>query len=64
MRSCVEFSAPCSSLTVVVVVAPARGGWMEAEIGAVTGGDGTAVTGVPAPGSVFTETESDSRKQV
>lgn len=48
MRSCVELSAPCSCLTVVA----AEGTEMGA--GAVTGGDGPAVTAVPAPGSVFT----------
>ena len=50
MRSCVELSAPCSCLTVVAAEA------MLTEVGTetVTGGDGPAVTAVPAPGSVFT----------
>lgn len=55
MRSCDEFSAPCSCLTVVAAEAT----WTEeAGAGVVTGGDGPAVTAVPAPGSVFTVEES------
>lgn len=50
MKSCMELSAPCSCLTVVAAEAT----WTEVGMGAVTGGDGMAVTGVPAPGSVFT----------
>lgn len=59
MRSCIELSAPCSCLTVVAVEVT----WTEVGTGAVTGGDGPAVTAVPAPGSVFTvaaEREKDS----
>lgn len=52
MRSCAELSAPCSCLTVVAAEAT----WAEVGTGAVTGGDGPAVTAVPAPGSVFTVT--------
>lgn len=55
MRSCDEFSAPCSCLTVVAAEAT----WTEeAGAGVVTGGDGPAVTAVPAPGSIFTVEES------
>lgn len=56
MRSCAELSAPCSCLTVVAA-------WTEVGPGAVTGGDGPAVTAVLAPGSVFTvAAQSDSKK--
>lgn len=50
MRSCAGCSAPCSCLTVVA----SEETWTEVEMGVVTGGDGPAVTAVPAPGSVFT----------
>lgn len=50
MKSCAELSAPCSCLTVVAAEAT----WTEVGTGAVTGGDGPAVTAVPAHGSVFT----------
>lgn len=45
MRSCAEFSAPCSCLTVVAAEAT----WTEAGMA-----PGPAVTAVPTPGSVFT----------
>lgn len=49
MRSCAEFSAPCSCLTVVAAEAT----WTGADPG-VGAGPGPAVTAVQAPGSVFT----------
>lgn len=57
MRSCAEFSAPCSCLTVVAAEAT----WTEVGTGTVTGGDGPAVTAVPAPGSVFTVAAEHNR---
>lgn len=50
MRSGAGFSATGSCLTVVAAEAT----WAEAGAEAATGGDGAAVTAVPAPGSVFT----------
>lgn len=55
MRSCTVLSAPCSCLTVVAAEAT----WTEAGTGAVTGGDGPAVTAVPVPGSVFTASSGE-----
>lgn len=54
MRSCAEFSAPCSCLTVVAAEAM----WTDVGTGALTGGDGPAVT---APGSVFTVAAEPNR---
>lgn len=50
MRSGAGCSATGSCLTVVAAEAT----WAEAGAEAATGGDGAAVTAVPAPGSVFT----------
>lgn len=49
MRSCTEFSAPCSCLT----VAAAEAAWTGVGTGAGAG-PGPAVTAVQTPGSVFT----------
>lgn len=57
MRSGAGFSATGSCLTVVAEEAT----WAEAAAEAATGGDGAAVTAVPAPGSVFTVAAEHNR---
>lgn len=57
MRSGAGFSATGSCLTVVAAEAT----WAEAGAEAATGGDGAAVTAVPAPGSVFTVAAEHNR---
>lgn len=45
-----------------MTVVAAEATWTDVGTGAVTGGDGPAVTAVPAPGSVFTvAAEGESR---